>query len=125
LVLALGVLGLTASSALMLTAAVLFGTGMGLIVPTLTVQVGEQSQAEVRGRATALLASVTFAGQVLAPMVLGPVHSATSVRGVFLTAATLAAVTLALVATLRRSSRTACSSYGLPRPYSGCAPPRW
>jgi MFS transporter, ACDE family, multidrug resistance protein len=121
--LALGVLGLTASSTLMLTAAVMFGAGMGLVVPTLTVQVGEQSPAEVRGQATALLASVTFAGQVVAPLVLGPVHAATSVRGAFLTAATLAAVTLALVAAPRRSSRTACSSHGLPRPHSGCAPP--
>lgn len=106
LVLALGVMGLTASSTLMLTAAVVFGVGMGLVVPTLTVQVGEHSPAEVRGQATALLASVTFAGQVLAPLALGPVHAATSVRGAFLTAATLAAVTLTLVATARRS-RTA------------------
>ena len=57
----------------------------------------------MRGRATALLASVTFAGQVLAPLLLGPFHATTSVPGVFLTAATLARAVLVGLAAMALS----------------------
>jgi MFS transporter, ACDE family, multidrug resistance protein len=87
----LGVLGFANHVAAMTVAAALFGMGMGLAVPTLTVLVGEYAPNNRRGRATSLLATAAFTGQVTSPLVVGPLIEATSVRSGFLAASGLAA----------------------------------
>ncbi|MEV0133466.1 MFS transporter [Dactylosporangium sp. NPDC050688] len=96
----LATLALTHTPTLLLAAPALFGIGMGLAVPTLTVLTAQHAPANRRGQATALLATATFTGQFTSPLLLGPIQTATSVTGTFLTTAALAAGTLiALLAT--------------------------
>ncbi|MFY1597321.1 MFS transporter [Micromonospora sp. WMMD737] len=102
---ALVTLGLTGSPALMLAAPAVFGIGMGLVVPALTVLVAEHSPPARRGQATALLASATFAGLFVSPLLLGSVQAVTSTRGTFLAGAALAGVTLALLAVRLRGGQ--------------------
>ncbi|MGC4788545.1 MFS transporter [Micromonospora sp. DT178] len=102
---ALVTLGLAGSPALMLVAPAVFGVGMGLVVPALTVLVAEHSPPARRGQATALLASATFAGLFVSPLLLGSVQAATSTRGTFLAGAALAGATLALLAVRLRGGR--------------------
>ncbi|SCL58129.1 MFS transporter [Micromonospora peucetia] len=94
---ALITLGLTGAPVLMLVAPAVFGIGMGLAVPALTVMVAEHAPPARRGQATALLASATFAGLFVSPLLLGSVQAATSTRGTFLAAAALSGATLALL----------------------------
>ncbi|MFY1691516.1 MFS transporter [Plantactinospora sp. WMMB782] len=94
---ALLVFALGASPIVLLVASALFGFGMGLAVPALTVLVAEQAPAGRRGQAAALLGTAAFAGQFGSPLLFGPVEAATSPSGVFLVAATVAALTLLAV----------------------------
>ncbi|MFY1669973.1 MFS transporter [Plantactinospora sp. WMMB334] len=92
---ALVVLALGTSPILLLVLPpVVLGAGMGLAVPALTVLLAERAPAGRRGQATALLGTVTFASQFVAPLVFGPVEAVTSPGGVFLAAAALAGLTL-------------------------------
>ncbi|MDG4786363.1 MFS transporter [Micromonospora sp. WMMD1102] len=86
-----------ASLIVLLVASAVFGFGMGLAVPALTVLVAEHAPAGRRGQATALLGTATFAGQFGSPLLFGPVEAATSPSGVFMVAATVAALTLLAV----------------------------
>ncbi|MFC7549725.1 MFS transporter [Plantactinospora sp. GCM10030261] len=108
---ALTVLGLTGATALMLAASAVFGIGMGLAVPALTVLVADHSPVDRRGQATALLASAIFAGQFVSPLLLGPVAAAGSTRAAFLAAAALTGVILAVLSlssSFGRSRTTTC-----------------
>jgi MFS family permease len=97
---ALATLALTDTPILLLAAPALFGIGMGLAVPALTVLTAEHAPANRLGQATALLATATFTGQFISPLLLGPIQTATSITGAFLATTTLAAGTLiALLAT--------------------------
>ncbi|GAB2575824.1 MFS transporter [Kribbella endophytica] len=88
---ALAGLGIAREPALMVGAAAVFGLGMGIVVPTLTLLIGETAPVELRGRATAVLATITFGGQVIVPLLLGPLAAATSTQTTFTAAAALAA----------------------------------
>jgi ACDE family multidrug resistance protein len=103
---AFAALSIVQHAALLAVAAALFGIGMGVAVPALTVFVAEAAPASLRGRATSLSASVTFLGQGASPLLLGPLVSATSITTGF-AAATLAGTTLltALAAGARHGSR--------------------
>lgn len=85
--------GAGAGPLLPLAAAALFGAGMGVAVPALTVLTGDHAPPGRRGQATALLATAGFAGQFAAPLVFGPLAAATSTPVTFLAAAALAAAT--------------------------------
>jgi MFS family permease len=93
--LALAGLGLTGHAAAVIAASAAVGVGMGLAVPALTVGVGAAVPSAQRGRATALLASATFAGQFAAPLLLGPVVERTSAATGFLVAAAVGALAFA------------------------------
>jgi MFS family permease len=67
------------SVALVASAVVMFGIGMGVAVAALTVLVAEAAPARLRGRATSLSASTTLVGQAASPLLLGPIVSATSI----------------------------------------------
>ncbi|GIG91664.1 MFS transporter [Plantactinospora endophytica] len=94
---ALLVFALGTSPIVLLVAPVVFGFGMGLTLPVLTVLVAEQAPPGRRGQATALLGTATFASQFASPLLFGPVEAATSASGVFLVASALAALSLLAV----------------------------
>lgn len=86
--------------ALVVLAQALFGAGMGLAIPALTVLLGEAAPPRLRGQVTALSGTAIFLGQFSSPLLLGPVVDATSIPTGFLAAAALAGgVLLALLAT--------------------------
>ena len=100
-------IALASEPALIAAGAALFGLGMGLAVPALTVAVGEATPVRLRGRAISLLAVATFAGQFAAPLLAGPVVEATSAAGGFLVFAATAGVAFGsgLLARLPRVAR--------------------
>ncbi len=104
-VLTLAGLSLTQQRALLALAVVIFGIGMGLAVPALTVLIAEAAPAPLRGRATSLAASATFLGQAAAPLLLGPVTSVTSITTGFAVTSAMAAISMVLVPTARRRVR--------------------
>ncbi|MFE7335758.1 MFS transporter [Streptomyces griseus] len=93
-VLALLVAATVGQAAPLLAAPALFGAGMGIAVPALTVLIGENAPPDGRARATSLSGSAAFTGQFLSPLLFGPLAAATSIRTAFLVAAALAAIVL-------------------------------
>ncbi|WP_218579423.1 MFS transporter [Phytohabitans houttuyneae] len=102
--LALLALAAGGTAAVPLAAAVLFGAGMGVAVPALTVLTGDLAPPGRRGQATALLATAGFAGQFAAPLAFGPLDRPPAV---FLAAAGLAAAALLATALTGRRDRRA------------------
>lgn len=93
------ILGLATTPAVVFAAPALFGLANGLLMPTLTVLIGDTPPPQRRGQATTLSATAMFTGQFLAPLVFGPLMAATSITTGYLAAAGLAAaVLLALLA---------------------------
>ncbi len=93
-------LAATESFALVVVAQAVFGVGMGLAIPSLTVLLQDAAPPRLRGRVMALSGTAIFLGQFLSPLLLGPVADAVSITTGFLTAAALAGVVLlALLAT--------------------------
>ncbi|GGK26415.1 MFS transporter [Streptomyces camponoticapitis] len=79
----------------------LFGLGMGVAVPTLTVLIGEGAPPGTRARATALSGTAAFTGQFVSPLLVWPLVGATSLRAGFLAAALLAGAVLLAVGAVR------------------------
>jgi MFS transporter, ACDE family, multidrug resistance protein len=104
-VLTLAGLSLTQQRALLAPAVVVFGIGMGLAVPALTVLIAEAAPTSLRGRAISLSASATFLGQAAAPLLLGPITSATSITTGFAVTSAMAAISVVLVPCARRRVR--------------------
>jgi ACDE family multidrug resistance protein len=63
---------------------VLFGIGLGLTMPTVPVWVGELVPASFRGRMTSYIATFSFIGQFVSPIILSPVESTLGLNAVFL-----------------------------------------
>ncbi len=63
---------------------VLFGIGLGMTMPTVPVWVGELVPASFRGRMTSYIATFSFVGQFLSPIILSPVESSLGLHAVFL-----------------------------------------
>ncbi len=83
--------------AFVVAASTLFGVGMGMSLPALTVLLGDASPPHLRGALTALSGTALFLGQFCSPLLLGPVADRTSLPTGFLGAAGLAgAILLAL-----------------------------
>ncbi|WP_083885601.1 MFS transporter [Nocardia thailandica] len=89
------VLGLVAHPAPVFAASALFGIGNGLLLPVITVLIGETPPAARRGQATSLSGTAMFTGQFGSPLVFGPLMAATSITTGYLLAAALAATVLA------------------------------
>ncbi|GAB3949013.1 MFS transporter [Streptomyces sparsus] len=85
---------LATQPALLALAAVLFGAGSGISVPALAMLTGETAPVSMRGQALALSGTANFAGQFVAPVVIGPVATATSITSGFLFAAGFAVLVL-------------------------------
>ncbi|MCP2253821.1 putative arabinose efflux permease, MFS family [Prauserella aidingensis] len=86
---------------LVLVAGAVFGIGNGLLLPTLTVLIGDTPAADDRGKATSLSGTAMFVGQFASPLVFGPLIEATSVTTGFAVAAVLSGVTLAVLVSVR------------------------
>ncbi|SNR36311.1 Predicted arabinose efflux permease, MFS family [Haloechinothrix alba] len=94
---AFGVLGTVGVPAILLVAAALFGFANGLLLPTITVLIGETPPAEQRGRATSLSATAMFIGQFASPLLFGPLMGAVSISTGYLVAAGLSSLILVLL----------------------------
>ncbi|MGP4089663.1 MFS transporter [Streptomyces sp. KR55] len=86
---------------LLFLAPLLFGLGQGVFFPVTTVLIGEGVPAEVRGKATSLSGTATFAGQFASPLLIGPLIQATSPITGFLLAAALPALAVILLSVSR------------------------
>jgi ACDE family multidrug resistance protein len=69
---------------LLVLSIVLFGIGLGLTMPTVPLWVGELVPASFRGRMTSYIATFSFVGQFLSPIILSPVESSLGLNAVFL-----------------------------------------
>ena len=65
-------------------AIVLFGMGMGLTMPTVSLWVGELVPASFRGRMTSYITSFSYTGQFLSPIILSPIDSSLGLNTLFL-----------------------------------------
>jgi predicted MFS family arabinose efflux permease len=74
-------------------AAVFFGAGFGIVLPTLYSTLASLAPSELRSSVLAAGTGAGFLGQFLSPIVLGPVLGFGGLEGVFYAAATIALVT--------------------------------
>ena len=107
IVLALWTIAFTAisqvsSSVLIVVSVAFFGLGMGMILPTIMVWVGEKSPASYRGRITSYIGMFGFAGQFLSPIIFAPAFLWLGFTGVFLVTGITCAVLFLLFLTLMR-----------------------
>ena len=105
--LALWVAGFTAisqalSSWLIGLSIVLFGIGTGMIMPAVPVWAGELVPVSFRGRITSYIATFSYTGQFLSPIILNPVASSLGLNAVFLVAGGLCALLFVLFLVLLR-----------------------
>ncbi|MFC4373227.1 MFS transporter [Nocardia halotolerans] len=98
---AFAILGSVAHPVPVFIASALFGVGNGLLLPVITVLIGETPPPQRRGQATALSGTAMFTGQFGSPLVFGPLMAATSITGGYLLAAVIAAVVLAGLLVIR------------------------
>nr|WP_276207219.1 MFS transporter [Nocardia mangyaensis] len=95
------VLGLVAHPVPVFVASALFGLGNGLMLPVITVLIGDTPPESRRGQATSLSGTAMFAGQFGSPLVFGPLMAATSITTGYLLAAAIAGVILVGLLALR------------------------
>ncbi|GAB3119096.1 MFS transporter [Streptomyces calidiresistens] len=96
-VVAFMILATTGTAVLMALAMALFGLGTGLLIPAVTVLIGDSAPQELRGSAVALSGTASFAGQFASPLLLGPVVDNTSVTTGYAVAAGVSALLLVAV----------------------------
>jgi ACDE family multidrug resistance protein len=63
---------------------IFFGVGMGTIIPTISVWVGELVPASFRGRMTSYITLFSYTGQFLSPIILSPIESSLGLNNLFL-----------------------------------------
>lgn len=98
---AFAILGTSGWPPVMFLAPALFGFGQGLLMPALTVLIGDGVPAAQRGRATALSSTCIFAGQFVSPLLFGPLMAATSITAGYLIAAAAAGLLLFVLLAVR------------------------
>ncbi|MFC1945471.1 MFS transporter [Chloroflexota bacterium] len=87
-------------------AMMLFGFGLGVIMPAAAVWAGESVPASFRGRITSYLATSGFIGQFLSPVILSPIASSLGLNAVFIVIAGISALLFVVFLTfLRRRNR--------------------
>lgn len=125
---AFALLGLTSSVAVIVVAMALFGVGAAMVMPAVTVLIGDSAPAEQQGRATAMSGMAVFAGQFASPLLLGPVVDSTSTQTGYAGAAGVAGVLLLVMCWLRpggAATRTVPVGADVPQaPDAAQVPPR-
>jgi predicted MFS family arabinose efflux permease len=96
-------LGVSSHPVPIFAAAALFGIGYGLLLPAVTVLIGETPPASQRGQATSLSGTAAFVGQFFSSLIFGPVMGATSITAGYLLAAGI--VTAIMIILLRSRIR--------------------
>jgi len=94
---AFGVASFAASRAVAVVPVVLFGLGLGLVFPSAFVWVEVLAPESMRGRLSSYVASFDFTGQLLSPVLFGPLVVPFGVRGVFVAASASATVGIVAV----------------------------
>ena len=72
---------------LIFVALAFFGIGLGVIIPTIPVWIGEIVPAAFRGRFSSYMGTFGFIGQFISPIVFAPVLLLLGLNGVFLVSA--------------------------------------
>jgi ACDE family multidrug resistance protein len=81
----------------------LFGVGMGMVMPSVLVWVGELVPSSFRGRMTSYITTFSYTGQFLSPIILSPIASSLGLDAPFLAVgATCALLLILFLALLRR-----------------------
>lgn len=110
-------LGAAQHPALLAPGAALFGLGNGLMLPTITMLIGDTPPPDRRGQATSLSGTAAFVGQFSSPLVFGPIMEETSIgTGYLLVAGVSAALTVALILVPRARITTASANQAAHRP---------
>jgi len=81
---------------------VCFGIGMGMVLPTISVWVGELVPASFRGRMTSYISMFSYTGQFLSPIILSPIESSFGLDTLFLSIGSTCAFLLILCLVLLR-----------------------
>ena len=81
---------------------VFFGIGMGMVIPTISVWVGELVPASFRGRMTSYISLFSYTGQFLSPIILSPIESSLGLNSLFLVIGSTCASLLILCLVLLR-----------------------
>ena len=100
------IFGTTAQPLLLAPAMILLGCGTAVVFSALSIVISELVPKAILGRATAVSSSVTFLGQFVSPLLLGPLMATTSITIGYLAlagAATLIFVLLVIVGKNPRS----------------------
>jgi len=63
---------------------ILFGMGMGTVIPTISVWVGELVPASFRGRMTSFITLFSYTGQFLSPIILSPIETSLGLNNLFM-----------------------------------------
>ncbi len=63
---------------------IFFGVGMGMVIPSVSVWVGELVPASFRGRMTSYITLFSYTGQFLSPIILSPIESSLGLNNMFL-----------------------------------------
>ena len=79
-----------------------FGIGMGMVIPTTSVWVGELVPAAFRGRMTSYITLFSYTGQFLSPIILSPIESSIGLNNLFLVIGISCAIFLLLSLILLR-----------------------
>ena len=90
---ALLTVGTSQQPTLLFVACGAFGFGMGVAVPSLTLLVSNLAPERSQETAVSVLGSVTFGGQLLSPLLLGPFADRVSINGALGLAAAIAVLT--------------------------------
>ncbi|WP_159585337.1 MFS transporter [Chelativorans xinjiangense] len=92
----------TADRPITLSAAMVFlGFGQGVVFSALSIVIAELVPESLLGRATAISSTLTFLGQFVSPLVLGPVMASTSIATGYLVLAGTAVLILVVLIALR------------------------
>jgi ACDE family multidrug resistance protein len=81
---------------------IFFGIGMGMVIPTVSVWVGELVPASFRGRMTSYITLFSYTGQFLSPIILSPIESSLGLDGLFLAIGISCVILLLLTLVLLR-----------------------
>ncbi len=81
---------------------IFFGIGMGMVIPTISVWVGELVPASFRGRMTSYITLFSYTGQFLSPIILSPIESALGLDALFLVTGATCVLLLVLFLVLSR-----------------------
>jgi ACDE family multidrug resistance protein len=81
---------------------IFFGIGMGMVIPTISVWVGELVPASFRGRMTSYISLFSYTGQFLSPIILSPMETALGLTTLFLVIGTTCVFLLVLFLILLR-----------------------